>query len=488
MSEQVSGVDTAFNRAGTLDELVERRRPLARRGERPVTGTFERDAFFRRALMVADLAAVSVALVIVVGPGHLQPLAFLLPLFAVVTTKMMGLHDRDQLVIRKRTLDQAPGLFQLSTLLALVTWLAQDLVTVPPLGPSHVVMLWATLFVSLLAWRVVVRGATRSAAPVERILVIGEHGDDLRLRDKLRDPALHAEVVAHLPLMDRRARHELPLPHEVLEALVQEHGVHRVIVAPDGADHTTTLEVVGRAKEMGVNVSLLPRITEVVGSSVEFDELGGMTLLGVRPFGLSRSATAVKRAVDVAGALFGLLVLGPVMALVALAVKLDSAGPVLFRQTRVGRDGDHFEILKFRTMVDGAHAQREALAHRSNGNGLFKVPDDPRITRVGRVLRRASLDELPQLWNVLRGDMSLVGPRPLVLEEEGRVSVHYRRRRLHLKPGLTGPWQVLGSPHARVGLPEMAAIDYFYVANWTLWADVQVVIRTILYVVGGRGV
>jgi lipopolysaccharide/colanic/teichoic acid biosynthesis glycosyltransferase len=226
----------------------------------------------------------------------------------------------------------------------------------------------------------------------------------------------------------------------------------------------------------------------VVGSSVEFDELGGMTLLGVRPFGLSRSSTMLKRAVDLAGGAIGLFVVAPAMALIALAVKLDSPGPLLFRQTRVGRDGDHFEILKFRTMDDGAHARRAELQDRSNGNGLFKVPDDPRVTRVGRVLRRTSLDELPQLWNVLRGDMSLVGPRPLVLEEEGLVAAHYRRRRLHLKPGLTGPWQVLGSPNARVGLPEMAAIDYFYVANWTLWTDVQVVIRTILYVLGGRGV
>ena len=464
-------------RAAARDRALPARRP----------DTFQRDARFRRSLAASDLAATTLALAIVLG-STIKPVAILLPALCVVVTKIMGLHDRDQLVLRKRTLDQGPALFQLSTLLALVTWLAQDLVTTQQLGPRQVVALWVLFFLGFLVWRTVARRLAHATAAVERILVVGEHDDDMRLREKLVDRSLKAEVVAHLPLLDRRVPYNAPLPHEVLEALVADLEVNRVIVAPDGADHSTTLEVVGRAKDMGVNVSLLPRICEVVGSSVEFDELGGMTLLGVRPFGLSRSSTVVKRAVDLVGAACALFVVAPAMALIAVAIRLDSAGPLIFRQTRVGRDGDHFEILKFRTMFDGAHAQRDALREHSNGRGLFKVPDDPRVTRLGRFLRRTSLDELPQLWNVLRGDMSLVGPRPLILEEDGLVAAHYRRRRLHLKPGLTGPWQVLGSPDARVGVPEMATIDYLYVANWSLWNDVQVVIRTVLYVLSGRGV
>ncbi len=260
-----------------------------------------------------------------------------------------------------------------------------------------------------------------------------------------------------------------------------------MIVAPDGSDHNVTAEVVSRSKALGVNVSVLPRICEVVGSSVEFDDLGGMTLLGVRSFGLSQTDLAVKRALDVSGAVAGLLVTAPVLAVAAIAVKLTSPGPVLFRQTRVGRDGEHFEILKFRTMRDGAHAEREQLAAASTGDGLFKLAEDPRVTAIGRLLRRTSLDELPQLWNVLRGQMSMVGPRPLILEEDRLVAGHHRRR-LSLKPGLTGPWQVLGSPQARVGLSEMVTIDYLYAANWSLWADVQVIVRTIAYVLGRRGV
>jgi lipopolysaccharide/colanic/teichoic acid biosynthesis glycosyltransferase len=252
-------------------------------------------------------------------------------------------------------------------------------------------------------------------------------------------------------------------------------------------DAGVVLDVVSRAKSLGVNVSVLPRICEVVGSSVQFDDLGGMTLLGVRSFRLSRSTQFVKRVVDLGGASVSLIIGAPLFALIAAAIKLDTRGPVLFRQTRVGRDGRHFVMLKFRSMLDGADTHREALTQASTGRGLFKVPDDPRITRMGRLLRRTSLDELPQLFNVLRGDMSLVGPRPLILEEDALVLGHHRRR-LHLKPGLTGPWQVLGAPDVRVGIEDMATIDYLYTVNWTLWADVQVILRTIVYVFSGRGI
>jgi lipopolysaccharide/colanic/teichoic acid biosynthesis glycosyltransferase len=157
---------------------------------------------------------------------------------------------------------------------------------------------------------------------------------------------------------------------------------------------------------------------------------------------------------------------------------------VLYRQQRVGRDGRTFSMAKFRTMVDRADRQKEALRHHNQADGLFKIADDPRITRVGRLLRRTSLDELPQLINVLRGQMSLVGPRPLVPEDDQRVEGWYRRR-LHLTPGMTGRWQVLGS--ARIPLQEMVKLDYLYAANWSLWLDVKIMLRTIGFVLSRRG-
>ena len=169
----------------------------------------------------------------------------------------------------------------------------------------------------------------------------------------------------------------------------------------------------------------------------------------------------------------------------AVAIKLDSRGPVFFRQLRVGRHGKHFHIFKFRTMVRDAEALKESLRDRNEAQeGLFKIADDPRVTRVGRFLRSSALDEIPQLLNILRGEMSLVGPRPLVVDEDIRVE-GWHRRRLELTPGMTGHWQILGP--ARVPLREMVAIDYLYVANWSLWTDVKILLRTIPYVMGRKG-
>jgi lipopolysaccharide/colanic/teichoic acid biosynthesis glycosyltransferase len=205
----------------------------------------------------------------------------------------------------------------------------------------------------------------------------------------------------------------------------------------------------------------------------------------MRRFGLTRSSGAVKRAFDIVGAGLILIMLAPLLAAIAIAIKLDSRGSVFFRQRRMGRNGVPFEMLKFRTMVDGADAQRSALAGDNEaGGGLFKIKDDPRITGVGKRLRQISLDELPQLFNVVRGDMSLVGPRPLVLDEDDRIE-GWRRSRLELPPGMTGPWQVFGS--ARIPLHEMVKIDYLYGANWSLWLDVKTLLRTVPFVLGRRG-
>ena len=193
----------------------------------------------------------------------------------------------------------------------------------------------------------------------------------------------------------------------------------------------------------------------------------------------------IKRSFDLAATLLGLLLIAPLMAMIAVAIKLDSRGPVFFRQRRVGRDDEVFEIYKFRTMVEDADAQRAALANRNEaGGGLFKIEDDPRITRVGRFLRRTSLDELPQLLNVLRGDMALVGPRPLVVDEDCLIEGH-QRHRLLVPPGVTGLWQIFGS--ARIPLDEMVKIDYLYGANWSLWLDIKILLRTVPFVLGRRG-
>jgi lipopolysaccharide/colanic/teichoic acid biosynthesis glycosyltransferase len=193
----------------------------------------------------------------------------------------------------------------------------------------------------------------------------------------------------------------------------------------------------------------------------------------------------VKRAFDCAGASLGLLAVSPLMIAIAIAIKLDSRGPVFFRQLRVGRDEKHFGLFKFRTMVPDAEDLKPSLVDLNEAQeGLFKIAADPRVTRVGRFLRKTALDELPQLFNVLRGEMSLVGPRPLIVDEDRRIE-GWHRRRLALHPGMTGHWQILGP--ASVSLREMVAIDYLYVANWSLWTDVKILLRTVPYVLCRRG-
>lgn len=276
-------------------------------------------------------------------------------------------------------------------------------------------------------------------------------------------------------------------PHsfERLAKLIRELNVDRVFLAPSSSDSEPMLDALRRTMEAGVKVTIVPRLLEVVGSAVEFDIVGGVTLLGVRRSGLSRSSFLLKRATDIIGSLVGICLLAPVAALVALAIKLDSSGPVFFRQQRIGRDGKPFEMLKFRSMIDGAESQRAALEDQNESEGTFKLSRDPRVTRVGRWLRRRSIDELPQLINVLRGDMSLVGPRPLVVSED-QLIVGRDRGRLSLPPGMTGPWQVLGP--ARPILTEMVKTDYLYGATWSLWTDIKILLRTVTHTFSGRGV
>lgn len=192
-----------------------------------------------------------------------------------------------------------------------------------------------------------------------------------------------------------------------------------------------------------------------------------------------------KRACDLTLASLLLVIAAPLLLLIALVIKIDSPGAVLFRSPRIGRSGKPLGMLKFRTMVDRAHGQRDGLRHLSDAPvGVFKIRNDPRVTRVGSVLRRVSLDEIPQLWHVLTGEMSLVGPRPLPPEEDALIG-HTEPRKL-VRPGLTGPWQVAGS--WRIPLDEMLRLEREYFRNWSMGSDLKLLAATVKYVLSGRGV
>jgi len=448
-----------------------------------------REAVFRRSLAVADVLAAALALFVcvnVLGEDRLRPVALLALPLIVIAGKAHRLYDRDELVVNKTTIDQAPALFQCATLYALLVALLQPAFVDGSLSAIQIIGLWGTLFLTALLARRLARWLARATTSVERCLFVGTEESYVRLQNKLPDANGRAELVGRMALNHIVSDQMVDAGTTVMHRMIDQLDVHRVIIEPSEAVPQITLDLVREAKSSGVRVSLLPRILEVVGSTIEVDDVNGLTLLGLRRFGLSRSSKVIKRSFDAAGSAASLLVLSPLLLAFAILIKLDTPGPVIFRQMRVGRGGRAFAMWKFRTMINDAEQLKPSLRVCTDPNvdaGLFKLADDPRITQVGRWLRRASLDELPQLVNVLRGEMSLVGPRPLVADEDRQIIGHDRSR-LDLTPGMTGHWQIQGG---RVPMAEMVKLDYLYVAGWSLWFDVKILLRTVTYVFARRG-
>jgi exopolysaccharide biosynthesis polyprenyl glycosylphosphotransferase len=477
------------NRAQQQEDAIE---SLARRlpALAPVTSAVTtRDMIYRRSLAVADVLATLLTILIaraIVGSRDLDLLTLAVAPMIVVIAKVIGIYDSQASVVSRSTLDEAPVLFQLATACAVAIWLVNSLITGRSSSQQLLVELIA-LFALLFVLRATARAICRRVTPPERCLVIGSGGSADRIRVKLEQrPELHANLVGYISLDDYQVQDARDTVERAraLRALVADFDVERIVLAPATEDADEVLDLVRTASSLGVKVTVVPRVLGVVGSSVEFDEVEGMPLLSMRTASLSRSSLRIKRGLDIGLSIGGLVALSPLLLLIAIAIRIESRGSILFRQPRIGRDGDEFEMLKFRTMVSGAHEQRDDLRHLNEAEGLFKISDDPRITRVGAILRRCSIDELPQLWNVIRGDMSLVGPRPLLAEEDRHI-LGWHRRRLQIPPGITGHWQILGS--SRIPLREMVDIDYLYVTNWSLWNDVKIMLRTVPYVVARRG-
>jgi exopolysaccharide biosynthesis polyprenyl glycosylphosphotransferase len=452
----------------------------------PSPATRRRDRAFRHGLLAADvLAAVLVALLVTswIDGGHLTTAILVLPLLVIVVHAANRMYERDEKLINKSTLDEAPAIFQAATLVAMLAMLFDRVLLDTAVNPVVVVATWIGLAMTVTTCRVAARAAVRDLMPSERCLIVGDHVHGRRLAQRLsEEPKVKVELAGVLDLPDEIGTAET---HQRLAAVVSARDVHRVVIVADAGAPQQELQTIQAAKALGVKVSVMPRVLEVLGSSATYDYIDGLTLLGLPRFGLSRASRHTKRSFDVLGSLVLLIAFLPVLGVIAATVKLTSPGAVLFRQTRIGRGGEPFFMLKFRSMHDDADRLKDTLRSRNEADGLFKIADDPRITTVGRFLRRSSLDELPQLWNVLRGEMSLVGPRPLVPEEDGMIR-GWHRRRLQLTPGMTGPWQVLGS--ARIPLREMVTIDYQYVGNWSLWGDIKIMLRTlgVMLARGGR--
>jgi len=475
---------------GDMGAAVAAAPPFAFTGSssRPDPDTRRRNAVYRRLLAAADSCALAIAFVVaIVGLDRLEPTLFAwvaIPAL-IVTAKVLGLYDRDQHLIHKTTLDEVPKLFHLSVLTGFVLMLAEPILVYGEPGALALLAFVVLLFAGLASLRSVARHLALGYAPPERCVVLGDRAVADELASKLATgTGTTVEFVGHLDQTDFNGNGSQAPPADIGRFLV-DNGIQRVVLAPGAEHRADMLALVGEIKSLGIRISVLPSVTLAGGISFELDRINGTTLLGVRGFEFTRSSHILKRSIDLAISGAALLALAPLLAVAAIAIKADSRGPVFYRQTRIGRHGKPFKMMKLRTMYRDADALRAELRHLNEaGGGLFKISDDPRITRVGRVLRSLSLDELPQLWNVLRGEMSLVGPRPLVVEED-RLIKGWHRQRLSLTPGMTGYWQVLGS--ARVPLDEMVKLDYAYVQNWSAWHDIQLLMRTIPFVAQRRG-
>ncbi|MBJ7354227.1 MAG: sugar transferase [Thermoleophilaceae bacterium] len=442
-----------------------------------------RDSLLRRSLAVGDVLAVLLAYTVAfeLTGRPLDRWTLLAALFVAPVNKLLGLYDRDAHVLNKTTIDELPKLFDSAVVLAFVAAGVNDLVGAQPGSLSARVLLALVLLTTgaLVASRVLSRRFVRSIAADERCIVVGDDDASESLRRKLAlSPTVGATIVGRTSI-DACRRSD----RDVREAIAQ-YSVDRLLVCPQGHDPDEVSDAIRAIRSFRVKISVVPPIADTIGAAIERDQVSGTDLVGLKDTQLSSSSRAVKRTLDIFVAGTALILLAPAMLAVAIAIRLDSAGPAFYRQRRIGRDGLPFVMLKFRTMVDGADRQQAALREHNESVGLFKLAEDPRITRVGHFLRRTSVDEVPQLFNVLRGDMSLVGPRPLVPDEDENICGWYRRRS-QITPGMTGAWQLHGP--VRIPLDEMVKLDYTYVATWSIWADLKILSQTVPHVLGRRG-
>jgi len=271
-----------------------------------------------------------------------------------------------------------------------------------------------------------------------------------------------------------------------LETVLSEQPqLHTVFIALPGEQYQEIARLLQACQRHGIRAQVVPDLLQLSMNRVEMNNMAGIPTLRIREAGISGSQRLAKRTLDLSLMLLLSLPTLLVMSLIALAIRLDSPGPVLYSGVRIGKDGRPFKMYKFRSMVVGADEQKVALLAFNQADGpIFKMKDDPRQTRVGKFIRRLSLDELPQLYNVLRGQMSLVGPRPPLAEEVAAYKP-WHKQRLSVIGGLTGLWQVSG--RSDLTFDELCLLDIYYIENWSLGLDIRILLQTIPHALSGKG-
>ena len=437
------------------------------------------EPLLRRMLALGDVLAVAAAAVFVGLWGSGSAAALLLILSApiwIVTAKLAGLYDRDHRTLRHLTVDELPWLvvWALSST-ALLTFL---LVPFPALDLSSEdrLLVWGIALGLGFAFRAMVRAVWRRVTPAQRVLIVGDGPLAHAVMRKLElFPDIHARIVGQIE--------NCSALHERLDEF--EETVDRIVIACSELSEELLERLLPFCRLRAMKLTIVPPTRGMFGTATHLTHIADLPLLDYNTWDISRTTLALKRVFDVVVALIGLILMLPLFALTGLATLLDSGLPIFFRQTRGGERGRPFQMLKFRTMVRDAEAMLPELVRFDElADPMFKLRADPRVTRVGRLLRRTSIDELPQLINVLRGDMSIVGPRPEQLDLVERYAPEHQFR-LQVKPGITGPMQVYG--RGELTFDERLAVEREYVENLSLARDLRIVLMTLPAVLGKRG-
>ena len=444
-----------------------------------VSPRHDAEPLLRRMLALGDVLAVAVAAVFVGLWGSGPTAALLLVLSApiwIVTAKLAGLYDRDHRTLRHLTVDELPWLivWTLSST-ALLTLL---LAPFPVLDPSSNdrLLVWGGVLVLGFVFRATMRSVWRKTTPPQRVLIVGEGPLAQAVVRKLElFPDIHAEIRSRIPSCA-----EL---HERLREVIDD--VDRVVIACSELSEGLLEELLPVCRASHVKLTIVPPTRGMFGTATNLTHIADLPLLDYNTWDISRTTVALKRVFDVVVALIVLVLTSPLFVLAGLAIVLDSGLPICFRQTRGGVHARPFQMLKFRTMVRDAEARLPELVRLEDlADPMFKLKADPRVTRVGRVLRRTSIDELPQLINVVRGEMSIVGPRPEQLDLVERYAPEHQFR-LAVRPGITGPMQVYG--RGELTFEERLAVEREYVENLSLARDIRIVLMTLPAVIGKRG-
>ena len=452
----------------------------------------------RWALAGADTLSLLIGIAIASAFGSLDSsnLVWLLASIPVwiFVAKLYNLYDRDHRRIQHSTFDEVPALLATAAITVVVIKALTVVFSDSVLASSALIVVGGVACLATLAMRASVRRLYRQIAPQELTIVVGsgekaamiasrlDHqlGRGVQLAgyvaDALHEPVAGSLIVPPTSYLGDKSQ---------LTSIAREHRVTRIVIADDTLDGRAIGRIINDCHEQGLSVTMVPANQQVLGPETELNWYADVPMLDFHFSRPPRSTLASKRCIDIIAAAAALTVMLPFLIISAIAIKLDSKGPIFFRQVRIGKDGRRFTMYKLRTMVADAESQLDDLIDLDNlDEPAFKIPNDPRITRVGRFLRRSSLDEVPQFINVLSGKMSLVGPRP---EEEAVVALYdeRQRQRLSVKPGLTGPMQVYG--RGSLGFEERLALERDYLDNLTVSGDIAILLRTPVAVVQDDG-